>query len=586
VQPLDLLKAVWILFIFVTLFFLFPTYLFPERNDSPAILATAGNFVRALFLVTVASSVLASLKMFNATTVILLFVGAVAIAWIRKRAKSSRNWLSALQELTIGILRLFEGQQLVFRPQWKPIPSDESKRVPWWAALHGNEFVAAAFAVVAIITGVLYFVRPLQELRLDRPEQYESLLRGRELMLNIHAHDRPLAFPAVIATTAIVSSMDPMQVTRFLAPVFELALVLSAGLLVWVSTRGAVAAIVTVYCLGTAALQVAAHDAVAPASTVEKLENIFRSSLTRATGSPEVGIGLICLILALAFLADWQTNSRGWSPLLDAIGCLLLVGVVSRFLLLICLLVSGAVLFRPALGVILFVVTTCALAACAVLPGSLQVPIENQWILPLAVVLGVGCFLGWVESRLLAPMGKTAEQVLLVACIAVAVLWFRPQPLAARYLEYDEAASQTRVIADHFPRQRWAVVAPTEQFAETLGLGGYQDLAQFVEKYQGQVSDPEFHIPDAPEDLFVYVEKRPFQFFSHEPEFVPIGVLADSTYRSYRSPAGRASLESAALRLCESYRQSHNDADVFFEDEALRIYHVRRQLITKSGTGG
>ncbi len=130
------------------------------------------------------------------------------------------------------------------------------------------------------------------------------------------------------------------------------------------------------------------------------------------------------------------------------------------------------------------------------------------------------------------------------------------------------------------------MVAPTEQLAETLGLGGYEDLAEFVEKYQDRASNPEFRIPDAPEDLFVYVEKRPFEYFSREPAFVPLSVLSDTTYRSYRSPAGRASLESAALQLCESYRKSHDDADVFFEDENLRIYHVHRQEVQKTGASG
>lgn len=584
-QPLDTFRAAWILFIFVLAFFFFPAYLFSRQESSAPVLRVAGNFARALLMVTIASLLLASLKMLNTTTVIVLFLGAILTAWVRKRARASRSWLTWLQEATIRIVRTIEGRAIV-RPREAFVSAGRPEESAWSRALKGRGLLAAAFAVVLITTAVLYFALPLRELRLDQPEQYEVLLRGRELMLNLHAHERPLVFPSVIATTAFLSSVDPMQVTHYLSPMLEFFIVLAAGLVIRVCTRGAVAAIVVIYCLGTAALQPLGSEAAVPISTTEKLESIFRLSLTKTRASPEFEIGLLCLLLALAFLAEWNKDSGGWDSLVDAACCLLLVGFVSQFLLLVCLMAAGVVLLRPVMGVVVFVLMSYGLAAHATLSGSLAVPSEVRLALPLAAVLVVGCLLGLTETKLIAPRGKAAEGLLVLACVASAILWFRPHPVAGRYLEYEKAAWVTQVIADRFPRQRWAVVAPTEQLAETLGLGGYEDLAEFVEKYQDQAWNPEFHIPDAPEDLFIYVEKRPFQFFSREPEIVPLGVLADRTYRSYRSPAGRASLESAALQLCEHYLQSHGEAEVFFEDEDLRIYHVHRQPLPKTTAGG
>jgi hypothetical protein len=161
--------------------------------------------------------------------------------------------------------------------------------------------------------------------------------------------------------------------------------------------------------------------------------------------------------------------------------------------------------------------------------------------------------------------------------LGIAIIWLRPHRLIGQHLEYEAAVRQTEEIKYRFPRQRWAVVAPVEQLPETLGFGVYEDLAEFVEKYRNQVSSPEFRFQGTPEDLFIYVEKRPFQMFSREPQAVSFPVLADATYRNYRSPAGRASLESAALKLCESYRQHNSHADVFFEDEDLRVYHIHQQ---------
>ena len=175
--------------------------------------------------------------------------------------------------------------------------------------------------------------------------------------------------------------------------------------------------------------------------------------------------------------------------------------------------------------------------------------------------------------------------MLLAALLCVAVIWLRPQRLLGQCLEYEAAARATQEIAYKFPRQTWVVAAPVEQLAETFGLGAHEDLAGFVEKYRSQVSSPEFRFQDAREDLFIYVEKRPFQIFSREPETVSFSVLTDPTYRNYRSPGGRASLEAAALQLCETYRQYHSNADVFFENEALRIYHIHQQQASNIKAG-
>ena len=584
-QPLDAFKAAWILFIFLLVFLFFPAYLFSGREHSASARRVAGNFVRALLMVTIAALLLTSLRIFNATTVVLLFVSALMMAWMRKRAGSSRNWLAGLQEAALGIVRLIEGQP-IHRATGTPASPDQPKESSWLRAFQGREMLGAALSVVVITTTALYFAHPLRELRLDQPEQYEVLLRGRELMLNLHSHDRPMVFPSVIATIAFLSSTDPMQVTRFLCPLLELCLVLAAGLVVRACTRGAVAAIAAIYCLGVAAFQPVANEAAVPISPMEKLESVFRISLTRTRASPEFEIGLLCLLLAVAFLAHWRKDPRAWDCLVDAACCLLMVGVVSQFLLLVGVMAAGAVLLWPVLGLVVFVLMSYGLAAYAALAGNMGLSSELRLTLPLAAVLGVGGVVGLIEAKIRAPLGKFAEGLLLLACVTVAMLWFRPHPLASQYLEYDKAACETQVIAERFPRQTWVVVAPTEQLAETLGLGGYEDLAEFVEKYQDRAANPEFRIPDAPEDLFVYVEKRPFQYFSREPEFVPLGVLADTTYRSYRSPAGRASLESAALQLCESYRKSHDDADVFFEDENLRIYHLHQQPTLKTGAHG
>ena len=82
--------------------------------------------------------------------------------------------------------------------------------------------------------------------------------------------------------------------------------------------------------------------------------------------------------------------------------------------------------------------------------------------------------------------------LLLVGGWFAALVWLHPQKLPGQYLEYESAARATQEIANRLPRQTWLVVAPIEQLAETVGLGAYEDLAEFVDRYQGRVSSPDF----------------------------------------------------------------------------------------------
>lgn len=311
-------------------------------------------------------------------------------------------------------------------------------------------------------------------------------------------------------------------------------------------------------------------------SLMQKLESVIWVSPASLRATPEFGLGLLFLLLALAVLADWYKNSRRWNSLLDFACCLVLVGLVSRSLLLILVTAAGVLLLQPMIGLVVLVVVCYGLAAYNTIAANPIDPSTTLTVLPIAAAVGVGCLFALTEAVLSPLSRRGVEAALLIVGLVVAVIWFPPRRAPRQCLEYEAAARVTQRIASRFPRQRWVVAAPVEQLAETFGLGAHEDLAGFVETYRNQVSNSEFRFPDAREDLFIYVEKRPFQIFSREPETISFPVLTDVTYRSYRSPGGRASLESAALQLCESYRQYHSDADIFFENEELRIYHIHQ----------
>ena len=588
---LDTVKAFWILGVFLSVFLWLPTRLFAERPNSPRVIRIAGNWARIVLCVTTLVFLLSSLRVLGAIAAVSLFWGAIAVSWFRKSAVMPGRLLTILQATTINVIRQVESRSFgVFLLPHKRSLSSSGR--PWglrlnrWLkALEGRELLGACFVVVLGTTVVLRTEHAVRELRFDQPEQYSVLLRARELMLNVHPAGRPLVFPAVIAVTSLLSSADPMQVTRFMAPVIGLFVVLATGLLIQVSTRASVACVAAIYCLGATVFPPARNQTAVAISVTEKIESVFRSSPATVRAKPEFAFGLLFLLLALTFLADWYSNSRGWDSLLDFACCLLLTGIVSQVLLLVLVMAAGVLLLRPMAGLLVFAMLGYGLVGRATLSNDITIPDEMGTILPVAAAILVGCLLALIESQSFARAGKRAEATLLAACLCVAVIWLRPQRLLGQCLEYEAAARATQEIAYRFPRQTWVVAAPLEQLAETFGLGGHEDLAGFVGKYRSQVSSPEFHFQDAREDLFVYVEKRPFQIFSREPETVPFSVLTDPTYRNYRSPGGRASLEAAALQLCESYRQNHSNADVFFENEALRIYHIHQQQASDTKAG-
>src|SRR5437588_7893542 len=231
-------------------------------------------------------------------------------------------------------------------------------------------------------------------------------------MLNIHPADRPVVFPAMIAATSFLSSTDPMQVTRFLTPAIGLLLILATGLLVQVCARAGVASVAAMYCLGAAGFPPAINQTGAAVSATAKIETIFSTSPATIRPSPEFALGLLFLLLALALLADWYRNSRGWDSLLDFTCCLLLTGIVSQVLLVVLMMAAGVLLLRPMAGMFAFVMLCYGLVAWSTLSTGLTILDEIRTILPVAAAILVGCILAFIEGELVARTSRRAETVL------------------------------------------------------------------------------------------------------------------------------------------------------------------------------
>jgi hypothetical protein len=585
---MDALKAGWILITFVLLFRWLPARLFSGRVHRATFLGMAGNWARMSLLTVTAIFILSRLRILTAIMVGFLLAIGFVIVWLRAHSWELGSLSDGIKGTILKLLRKLESHSeglnvFRLRPGSSSNPHAWRGSNGWPVTIQQNGLTLAPILVVVTITAILRFSNAWQELRLEHVEQYAYLLQSRELLLNLSQVGRPFVFPSLITTTSLLSAVDPMQVTRFLSPLMGVFLVLALGLFLESCLRVRLASIVAMYCLGAAAFPPLTEQIPATTTAIQKLGGLFAlSSPAAMRGGTEFELGVVFVFLGLAFLAEWSRNPNR-DILVDALCCVLLTGLVSLFLLQLLAITAVIVLLRPRLVPAVFVLLCYGPAAYALLLPGAGITSEIFLTLPVAAAIAVGSLLAALTITFRLDLRKNAQPTLLVACVILAIFWFTPHRLISQPLEYEAAARQTQEIANKFSAQKWVIVAPTEQFSETLGFGGYEDLATFVEKYRASVTSPEFHFTGMPQDVFIYVETRPFQMFSVEPLTVSFAVLTDSTYRSYRSPAGRASLENEAWHLCESYRQHHSDMEVYFEDDHLLIYRIHSEARPKTG---
>jgi hypothetical protein len=581
------LKAGWILTVFVFLFFWFPGQLFSRRVNRGTSLGIAGNWARMVLFAVIAIFVLSKLRVLTALAIGFILLIAFAWEYLHRIDWKFGALNNKLQRAVVQFVRNLETSSFHLNflrfGSAASDPLEQQRRSNRWSGLLKERGIPIVCVLVAVtIAVILRYANAWDELRFNRVEQYDYLLRARELILNVHITGRPFVFPPLIATTSLVSAVDPIYVTRFLSALIGVLLVLAIGAFLQATMRVSLASAAAMYCLGSAAFPPAAEPTLVPTSLVQKIFELFAVSSPATTqGSSEFELGLVFVLLGLAFVAEWH-----WTPhkdsLLDIACCVFLAGLISPFLLVLFAIAAVTLLFQPKFAPVAFLLFSFEAAIYARLSSGSSITNDVFMTLPVAAAIAAGWFLAVIITMVRSDLGRRTEPLLLAGCLLIAAIWLRPHKLVSQPLEYDSAARQTQEITGKFAAQKWVVVAPVEQFPETLGFGGYEDLADFVAKNRSKVASRDFHFASTAQDLFIYVESKPFQVFDREPLTVPFAVLTDATYRSYRSPAGRASLESDALQLCESYRQAHSDMEIYFRDENLRIYRVHRDEVLKA----
>ena len=191
-----------------------------------------------------------------------------------------------------------------------------------------------------------------------------------------------------------------------------------------------------------------------------------------------------------------------------------------------------------------------------------------------------GVAIGGVVPRL-------ATYTVLGAVLAVAVIY--PQPRFERTREeseYEAMAAVTREIMQSNEAFGYTIIGTPQQAQAVAGSGSFVQLWVFARDVTlRDARDPGFVVPDVSsllfardlgetlpiptQNIYLFVEKNPFPVV----EQPPVGPSEEYYYD--REKRGR--IMALVYAWAEYYRHYHTDMDVYYEDENVIVYRIRRR---------
>jgi hypothetical protein len=585
---LDLATALWMTTIALLLVIGVPNLIgLPSKNglDGGTFFKcdrTVEACAKSVLLIGTGVLLLSALSLFNWATFVLWYVaGLLSFRFIDDRQQVLKQ-LQVLQQQGMYLLFDLLDQQIswaVVQKRWQFAQFTRSTlpqgQTPRFRQPQLGQAAILAIAIAVCFALLLRYEHPLLELRLSTPDAYALLLKTRQILAGGATVTAPAVYAGLAAAISLVSAVDPMQVIRFLGALLGMGLVLSVGYSAQVLLGGR-AGLVALFSLSA---YVFTCSWTVPDSLPAELQQFLgtvteqlNTSLIRQWAGSEPELGAMFALLALTQL-DRVLNRRQRTAWITVGCCSAIVALTAPEFLLVVVAGLGVAMSRKG-TIALIAIGWISLGLAAALPDS-PAFLQNFLVtLPVGLSLFCGAvfalFWGLVD-RLLRSV--STAPIALVLILAFSVNFLLPPPASPLYLEPEISAREALALNARFPAKQWVLVAPVEQLAETYGSAWYVDLAEFVAKYGDRVQQPQFQFPFEVADLLVFVEKRPFQTFKTEPAVIASSAALDPVYVNYRLHAGRSSLQFQALKLCETYRQTHPETSIDYEDETLRVYH-------------
>ncbi len=598
---LDFLTSGWVFLVFLILFGLLPLVAFPQVSLPSLSSRIVGAFVRTITTIAIGSILWAKLGLFTWLTAVLVYLTGLGIGWLGSHQWRSGATLQQLgQQIAIATVDIFDrglswGQLFYWLLlPWQSIYQLCQKRFNLSNQGQGvhrtvnspqqqHWSLPLIFLTTITMIGILgltvwyRFKHPLTEFRFSHPDLYGQLLIAQQIL----ARDLPPVnylpiFPSLAAFLTALSGVHPVQVIHMLGGILGTLLVLSVGYTIRSLTQNTPAALAATYSLGAYLFTWHLPTPMWLPPSIQQWLSLIKENLNdgliKSWAPSNLEVGAIFVLLMLGCSTHLVKLKQRKAALINTTCCGLLVLTIAPSLFILVLFGGFGLIFGRQIA--LFTLTTAwiILGSLAAIPdGRFSLFAGILTTLPIGLSLFVGMLFIAIASVGKLLLADWSAPVCLTVLLAVTLNFCLPAAPQINYVEYDAAARKTVEISNLFPHRTWTVVAPIEQLSQVYGRGWYQDLGDFVTKYQNLVGNPNFQFPSQT-SLLIFAEKLPF--ISDRPEFpVPYSVLLDPTYRNYRSPSGRAKLAQATLKLCQTYHQHHPDSSIYYEDRYLRIYH-------------
>lgn len=192
------------------------------------------------------------------------------------------------------------------------------------------------------------------------------------------------------------------------------------------------------------------------------------------------------------------------------------------------------------------------------------------WAMAIPFAMGLGL------HTLLRPLWRMpgCRIVHAAACAALVVYIVKGtqlQPIDAYKMEWDHGVEQYLLIAKEYRPKTWMIVSQNEGYSLVLGNGYHMYLKDLVANY-----DPKLPAlthngwdkadPSVPDDIFIYNEKQVFE------------VSKSNSIYSLLAPQyeQRKKDNEDLAKWMAIHQQYQSDAEVFYEDDTLRIYHLHK----------
>ncbi|HOV79229.1 MAG TPA: hypothetical protein PK728_03920 [Bacillota bacterium] len=144
-------------------------------------------------------------------------------------------------------------------------------------------------------------------------------------------------------------------------------------------------------------------------------------------------------------------------------------------------------------------------------------------------------------------------------------------------LEYDETVNNYLKIKNKYPPLNWTIVSPVEQHSQSISYGWHYELWEFVDSFYNGSKELKF----TTEYIFLFTEKIPLgsnrKISADDVKKLP-ELSGNAFEHYYLNVENRIILEANAFFWAENYIKKHNNVEIFYDGNYVRVYLIKQDI--------